>query len=200
MSVRRSPLSGFPPIALDACVPSLYHFYAERDLAFDELLIGTWIDNKRRHTWQFSSGEKPCYRLVHTDADSRSSEFIVHMFRIDGMSCLDLWPTNYDASLNPLQALHVVPPHNAMLIRRLAPALEIAFLSYAAVRRHLEKLPTAVAHARPRNHEYVLTALPQDLQRFIVQQEKSARTSIFANTFELIRSDTPSAPRGSLGD
>ena len=187
MSIRRSPLAGFPPLALSACVPSLHQFYAARDIAFDPSLVGTWTDDKRQHAWEFSPAEDQCYRLVHTDEENRKSEFIVHLFRIDGMSCLDLWPRGFDVLLNPLHALHVVPAHNAMLLQKMAPALQIAFLSYSAIRQHLDKNPAAIAHVRPGNNEYVLTAPPHELQRFILHQDKTTRAGIFENALELKR-------------
>jgi len=189
MSIRRSPLAGFPPLALSACVPSLHRFYATRDIAFEPMLIGAWLDRKRHHVWEFSRTNGQRYRLVHGDEENRKSEFVVHLFRIDGMLCLDLWPWAFDSSLNPLHALHVVPAHNAMLVRQIVPALQIAFLSYTSIRRQLEKNPTAIAHARPEDDEYVLTALPHELQRFIVHHDKTTRAGIFENVFELERGE-----------
>lgn len=187
MRTRRSPLSGFPPLALSACVPSLHQFYAGRDIAFEPSLTGTWLDDKRRHAWAFSPTEDQRYRLTHIDEENRRSEFVVHLFRIETMLCLDLWPWDFDSSLNPLHALHVVPAHNAMLVRQIVPALRIAFLSYSAIRRRLEADPAAIAHARLANEEYVLTAPPHELQRFILHYDKIIRAGIFESTLELTR-------------
>jgi hypothetical protein len=190
VSPRRSPLAGFPPLALSACVPSLNRFYVDRDITFEPSLLGSWIDERRRHVWCFAPGCNQNYRLSHTDEESRTSEFVVHLFRVEGIVLIDLWPWNFDAGMNPLHALHILPAHNAMLVRQLHPELHVAFLSYASVRQTLEKDATAVAHVCPRNNEYVLTAPPHELQRFITRHDKKARTSIFGSMLELTRQPT----------
>lgn len=187
MRIRRSPLAAFPVLALSSCVPSLHPFFARQDLAFEPALIGMWDDDKCRHRWEFSQAEEKRYRLTHTDEEHRKSGFIVHLFKIEGMLCLDLWPSDFDSSLNPLQALHVVPAHNAMLVRQIMPELQVAFLSYSAIRSHLEKNPKAIAHARLGNDEYILTALPYELQRFILHYDKTLRTGVFENAVQLRR-------------
>jgi hypothetical protein len=198
VSPRQSPLAGFPPLALSACVPSLQRFYIERDIALDDALLGHWIDKKRGHEWRFVAGCERSYHLVHADEDGRKSEFVAHLFRAYDMLLIDLWPWKFDMALNTLQALHVLPAHNAMLVRQLGPELHLAFLSYTAFRQHLEQNPSAIAHVCPRTNEYVLTAPPYDLQHFIVQQEKMRRTSLFANTTELTRGSVSGEEQGGV--
>jgi hypothetical protein len=76
------PLALTVLLTLGGCVPSLQPFYADKDLAFDPTLLGTWIGDDGKDTWEFTKHGERGYKLHYTDKEGRQGRFVVYRFRL----------------------------------------------------------------------------------------------------------------------
>ena len=54
-------------LAMTACAPSLHPFYTEKDIVFDEDLLGVWIDDSGATCKFTKSGDNHCELLLMDD-------------------------------------------------------------------------------------------------------------------------------------
>lgn len=156
-------------LLLAGCIPSLHPFYTARDLAFDPLLLGTWVPQDEKQTWAFSAHEPDAYRLVYTDDKGRAGRFKVRLLRLEGKTFLDLYPADPPGELNEYYKAHLVKAHTFLHVRELARSrLELAGLSFGWLDRQLKAEPGAIAHER-RNGQVVFTADTRALQAFVLK-------------------------------
>ncbi|MHC4244422.1 MAG: hypothetical protein ACYSU4_18605, partial [Planctomycetota bacterium] len=92
MSVRRIVSDGQVKKALfyllaallGGCVPvmSLHPLYTEKDVVFEERLLGRWVDDPSspETIWEFSRIEEPnnAYNLLFSDEEGKKGSFVAH--------------------------------------------------------------------------------------------------------------------------
>ena len=77
---------------LAGCVPSLNPLYTEKDLIFDEALLGVWSEKENSNDgWTFRKRDEKSYLLV-VQAGEKSSPFIAHLVQLGKYRFLDLYP------------------------------------------------------------------------------------------------------------
>ena len=117
-------------LVVSSCIPSLYPLYREKDLVFDERLIGKW-DMEGGDYWLFekldlekekgmlniSEWDKydngKSYKLTAVEIsneDTLKQEFAVHMAQLDDKYYLDFYPDDYEVPHDFL-GWHLVPAH-----------------------------------------------------------------------------------------
>lgn len=158
-------------VALAGCVvPSVYPFYTEKELVFDEALVGAWVKapGNDTNTWTFEKSGEKGYKLVIAD-DKGPSEFSTHLFKLDDQMFMDCVPNQTVAGELP-----GIPSHYLLKVAQIQPTLKWSTLSYEWIFKYLDKNPGAirhlVTHAKPddTNSVYViLTAETKELQKFI---------------------------------
>lgn len=137
---------------LTGCVPvdSLNPLYTDKDIVFDESLLGEWVGMDANDTggMKFVKEGKDAYEIVMMDKDSQSGEqkntfYAAHLLSLSGQKFLDVLPQEWSAS-QASYPLHVggakeqkVEPH----ILRLGESAYMEFVVEG-------KSPAVVAHLR----------------------------------------------------
>lgn len=157
-------------LMIAGCVPSLHPLYTEKDLFFENALVGVWAESDdSRETWAFErSGEKG-YKLVYT-GDGKTGEFEAHLLKLGDTMFLDLYPD--DAGLkelnrNDFYKSHFLPTHTFAKVTQIEPALQMAFLNPDWLKELLEKNAKAIRHEKV-GDRIVLTASTDELQKFVL--------------------------------
>lgn len=171
-------------LMMNSCiVKSLHKFYFEDDVVFDEMLIGTWLDEDdtrweiRQH--QFSKGfmkgdSLDNSYLVELYEDSLDPvRFNVHLFFIDGNKYLDFLPIR-DDRYDGLYDMHMIGSHSiAMINKKSDGEITISWFDEEWLHQLFEENRVKIAHEKVSNpnwreeSEYVLTAGTGELQKFI---------------------------------
>ena len=151
-------------------VTSIYPYYTEKDLVFDPVLLGNWVEvGKTNENPEYvrieQAGEKGYRATVFGGDETNSSD--LHLFRLQQQWFIDTCPTN--------RSLDYVPVHQVSKVMQLGPVMETANLNYDWLAKLVKKNPKAIRHMllpdnpgddQPR---IVLTADPKELQRFILK-------------------------------
>ena len=71
-------------LLLAACIPSIHPFYTEKDLVFDNRLLGEWHEKDKTNDaqiWNFDKAETNTYKLKVTEEPGKTGEFsVTHYF------------------------------------------------------------------------------------------------------------------------
>ena len=158
---------------IGGCVPSLHPLYTDKDVVFDDALLGKWesdASNDPNWVWQFDKGTNNSYDLTLTDKEGKG-KFIVYLVRLDKMQFLDLYPSDPETLKTCiLWNMHVIPAHTFIKVEQTKPAFKIRFMEPDTVGEMLIKDPNLVKHEiieHDGTKGVVLTASTEDLQRFI---------------------------------
>ena len=169
---------------LGGCVPSLQPFYADKDVAFDPTLLGTWSGDKGKDTWEFTKHGERGYKLLYTDEEGRQGRFVVYRFRVAGNNLLDLYPKSQ--SLEPVISISITCSglHTFLLVLQSEPTVRITTLEPDWLQRFLANNPTALQHQQVAER-LILTGSTLELQNFILTHLKTP--GAFSEPDELIR-------------
>ncbi len=152
-------------VLLGGCVPSLHQLYTDKDLVFDENLLGAWADDDTR--WVFQRGADPnSYKLAVTD-DEGKGQFIAHLVKIDNMLFLDLFPEEPELEQsNDFYKMHLVGVHTFIKVEQIEPILKMRVMNPEKIEKMLENDPNVLKHEKVEDR-IILTASPKELQRFM---------------------------------
>ena len=162
---------------LCGCVPSLHCLFTDKDLVFEEKLVGIWAEDNSEETWEFkrySDEADKRYKLTYTDSDSQSGEFVAKLGKLDEMMFLDLYPGDADINANDFYKHHLLGVHTFMKIEQIEPTLQIRMMNTDKMKEMLEAGPNLIKHEilEERDSQILLTASTKELQRFMVEHAK----------------------------
>jgi len=168
---------------LGGCIPlSLHPLYTDKELLFEEKLLGTWAENGDK--WEFEAGSDPnSYDLTVADEGGKG-EFAAHLVKIDDMLFLDLFPTGLELEINEFLAMHLLPVHTFMKIEQIEPTLQMRMMDLEKMGDMLENDPNLVKHEIVEDR-IVLTASPKELQQFM--KEHADDEGLFGEPSDLER-------------
>jgi len=188
-------------ILLGGCLPvmSLHPLYTEKDVVFDEKLLGTWVDdvNKPETTWQFSRGyaadapniEKQ-YNLIFVDKEDKKGSFKAHLVKLNKQLFLDVYPSELPWELNDpnkvqwaYNTLFLIPTHGFLKVTAIDPQLKLQIVLSDKCKELLGKDPNAVEYTTL-EERVVLTAQTRKLQEFF---GKYGDAEIYGDEFTLTR-------------
>jgi hypothetical protein len=171
-------------LTLGGCVPSLQPFYAEKDVAFDPTLLGTWSGDEGKDTWEFTTHGERGYTLLYTDKEGRQGRFVVYRFRVAGNNLLDLYPEEPEPRADGFYKHHLLRLHTFLLVLQSEPTARITTLDPDWLQRFLANNPAALQHQKVAER-LILTASTLELQNFILTHLKTP--GAFGEPDELIR-------------
>jgi len=182
---------------LSGCIPvmSLHPLFTEKDLAFDEKLLGTWVDANET-MWQFSDANKPekAYKLIFTDKEGKKGSFVAHLVKLENRLFLDVYPSEPpwdEKDPNKVEWLHntffFIPVHTFIKVNGIEPQLKLQITDDDEFEKLLKEDPNAVEHTSIEDQP-VLTASTQKLQAFVLKYADDAR--VFGNEGVLTRKKT----------
>jgi hypothetical protein len=152
-------------------VTSIYPYYTDKDLVFDQTVLGDWVDAGATNVpTEFVRIEQSGARGYRVTAfgSSETNSIEGHLFRLKQQLFLDVCPTN--------RSLDFVPVHQVSKVIRIEPTMVTAELNYDWLTKLLEKHPGEIRHIvlreKPGDEQggrIVLTADTKELQRFILK-------------------------------
>jgi len=184
MNVRRFLLYS-AVILLGGCIPviSLHSLYTEKDVMFEEKLLGTWSQDSNETTWEFTRVDEPnnAYKLIFSDEEGKKGSFIAHLVKLQNRQFLDICPSELPWDPNdpekmdwPYNSLFLIPAHTFLKIDSIEPKLKMRMTLESKMEELLKDNPEAVKHTFV-NDRLVLTASTKELQAFIVRYADDER-------------------------
>jgi len=181
-------------VILGGCVPvvSLHPLFNEKNVVFDEKLLGTWVDTNT--TWEFSRTEEPqnAYKLIFSDEEDKKGLFVAHLVKLKDKLFLDACPAPWEQQdPNKIEwaynTLFLIPAHTFIKINSIEPQLKMQVTDDEKMREFLEADPNAVKHTLL-DDKPVLTASTEELQAFVLKYADDDR--VFTGEIILVRKGT----------
>ncbi len=178
---------------LAGCIPvmSLHPLYTDKDLIFDEKLLGTWLEGN--DSWKFEEGSDPNSYALTVTSDDKKGEFIAHLAKIDDMLFLDLFPSGHDLDINLLLAIHLLPVHTFMKVEQIEPTLQMQMMDPDKIEEMLKSDPNLIKHEIV-EERIVLTASPEELQEFMKKHANDEGLFGEASDLERLEPQDPNEP------
>ena len=188
---------------LGSCVPSLHPLYTDKELVFDEKLLGSWGESDQ--VWEFKKGEKEkSYDLV-TDEKGKKGEFTVYLVRIQDSAkadkekesarqtllFLDLYPKEPKLEANDFYKYHLLPVHTFLKIEQPGTSLKIRAMNPEKLQEMLKDKPDLIKHEVVEDR-IVLTASTKQLQKFMLEHANDE--GLFGDPTEMERIEPKDAP------
>ena len=178
-------------VFLCGCVPSLHEFYTEDTLVFEEAILGKWVMEK--DLWEFSKGiEENSYKLVITEEEGLSGDFVAHLVKLEEALYLDVFPSELD-NVSGWMQMHLVGVHTFMKVERLEPNLVMRAMNPEKVDEMLKKEPGLIKHERVEDR-IILTAQPKQLQEFVAKYTATEEFFGDAGEFKRFVPEDPNEP------
>ena len=185
---------------LGGCVPimSLHPLFSEKDVVFDEKLLGVWIEdsNTSETIWEFTrpDANENAYRLIFSDKEGKKGSFDAHLTKLQNKLFLDIYPSEPpwdEADPNkvkwPYNTLFLIPAHTFIKIDSIDLNLTMRLTDDEKMDKLFEQDPNAVEHTSVDNKP-VLTATTKELQAFVLKYADDNR--LFTNETILSRQKT----------
>jgi hypothetical protein len=168
-------------------VVSVYPYFIEKDLVFDQGLLGTWTkaDDQAEH-WKFEQQGTNAYQLTVT-GNQNTNVMQAHLFKLRSQMFLDLFAPDAATDVEPPP----IPSHLLLRVLTLTPTVKLSALDHGWLRDHLAKEPKALRHEIPKTNDkpedrpIVLTADTPELQAFLTKH--LGTTEAWTEPFELKR-------------
>jgi len=185
-------------VLLGGCVPviSFHSLYTEKDVLFEEKLLGTWSQDSNETTWEFTRAAEPnnAYKLIFSDEEGKKGSFIAHLVKLQNRLFLDVYPSELPWEPNdpdkmdwPYNSLFLIPAHTFLKIDSIEPRLKMRMTLESKMEELLKDNPGAVKHDFVGNR-LVLTASTKELQAFILKYADDER--VFTDEIVLGRRKT----------
>jgi len=200
-------------VLLGGCVPvmSLHPLYTEKDVVFEEKLLGTWVDDSNDTTWEFkrfvdannaldfTQPEKPekTYRLLFSNNEgSTKGSFFAHLVKLETRLFLDVFPSQLPyVPQDPddpnegwvYNTPFLVPVHTFIKVDSIEPQLKMHLTDDDEMEKLLKEDPNAVKH-EVIGDRFILTASTKELQAFVLKYADDNR--VFTGEIVLSRKKT----------
>ncbi len=149
---------------LGGCVPSLHPLYTDKDVVFEEKLLGSWQDDDT--VWAFNRSSKPnCYDLTVT-ADGNDGRFVANLVRLNGTLFLDLYPGPVQIKANDFYKAHLLAAHTFLKVEQLDPNLSLRMMDAEKLEKLVQAKPDVIKHEIV-DERVILTASTVHLQDFV---------------------------------
>jgi hypothetical protein len=152
---------------------SVYPFFKDKDVFFEEKLLGIWREDKPGDdatTWKIEKGESPDTYNFHIDGKDLKLDCDGRLFKMADTKFLDLYSRN--------RGVVDMPAHTLFRVRDLGETLKIQLLSPGWMKNRLQLHPKEIANVfapdpeHPDNldqGEFILTADTERLQKYVTE-------------------------------
>ncbi len=188
--------SGILLTFLNGCIPSLQPLYTPDKLVMLSGLPGIWHREqqenkaKKAELWTFRPGEGKNYLLIHEDENGRVAAFDVHVVKLGRHYFMDFYPGSLPVDkpngtigsilgdteqMNGFMKQHLIAVHTFAKVEMTGHVMKINMFDPDFLKHLLENQQIRIKHEKTEN-EYLLTAPPADLQKFVEKyaEEKTA--------------------------
>lgn len=160
-------------------VRSINPLYTEKNLIFDENLLGEW--KAEGEVWKFSKQDNG-YLLTHIDKEGKKAEFEVHLLKLGKYRFLDIYLKEFDEDLgkklNGFGLLHLIPVHSFMQVEAIEKdEVKLRFFSLDWLKKTVKQNPNIIPHilvGDKDDPDVVLTAETPKLQDFVLNNVENA--------------------------
>ncbi len=172
-------------LVIGSCGPvlSLHPLYYDKDVVFDEKLLGTWATEDSNDFMEFSrmADERKTYQLIISKRNTDPNEnglFVAKMVKLDNKLFLDLSPFPYgklDEKKNTewyRGAILYLPVHTFLRVDSIEPQLKLRFTDDDKIKKLLKKEPNIIKHEMIEGTP-ILTASTSELQKFFIKYADS---------------------------
>jgi hypothetical protein len=156
---------------LAGCFPTLYPLFTEKDLVFEDDLLGCWTHEDS--TWTFERQNNDSYMLTIVEKDDEDvvqGKFAAHLLKLEGVQYLDIQPVDVDEIKIPgFSQICLYPVHLFMKVDEISPELKLSFMDPEWLEEYLKKNPEELP-AIPKNKSHplpLITASTPRLQAFV---------------------------------
>jgi hypothetical protein len=190
-------------ILANACIPSLFPLYTEKDLVTDDRLVGTW-NGGENGTWTFERldytpntglfspdwsqpGEQKTYKLTVTEMDGKDileAEFVVHMLALNGQRYLNYRPVDVELHHDFL-AWHMVTANNFSRVWLGQDSLSLGFFDPAYLEELIDENRIKISHIRT-DKGILITARTTELQKFVIKYGDAEEARLDPDVFRRI--------------
>jgi hypothetical protein len=73
-------------------IRSFYPLFGEKDLVFNPVMIGSWVENDGKETYLIQKGEGKDYVVTVTDENGRKGQYIMQSGQLGKFWFLDTYP------------------------------------------------------------------------------------------------------------
>src|SRR5256885_12108232 len=125
---------GAAAVLLAACIPSVNPFYNDKDVVFDQRLVGEWQEKDNTDNpeiWKFAASTNNAFKLTVLEK-GKTGEFTAHLFKVKQEQFLDLIPAKCDFATNQadLVGFSVFPGHLLVHLPQINPELKLSFFDF----------------------------------------------------------------------
>jgi hypothetical protein len=159
-------------IFLTGCVPSLHPLFTDKDLVFDQALVGTWVDEDGKNIWEFKKSEENSYELVYTE-NEEPAKFQAHLVKLGDFLFLDIFPEEPEMK-NGLYKGLLIPAHGFSRIWIEGDSVRLAYLDPDWLKKMINTKKIKIGHDFI-DQGIILTAQTKDLQKFAVKYAEDAK-------------------------
>jgi hypothetical protein len=149
-------------LAMAACAPSLHPFFTDKDVVFNEALLGVWIDDSGA-TCKFTKSGDDHYELLIMD--KKPARFEARLIELGGATFLDLYPNPLGEEVG-LYPENFVPAHSLARVTIDTDSISIAMMDGDWLERLSDQNQLDLKHERVNGDMIALTAPTRDLQAF----------------------------------
>lgn len=168
------------------CVPSLHPWFSDKDVVFEEKLLGVWEQEDEDNLWIFErgDGESKGYQLTITSKEKDPALLQAHLFKINGKFYLDMYPAEDSLeSSNDFFKIHLAGMHQLLRIDAIQPTVQFRMLNPETIGKMLKEKPDLIDHESPEDDEGILlTAATEKLQKFLAENSDAEKFYSEANT------------------
>jgi len=171
---------------LGGCVPvmSLHPLFTKEDVAFDEKLVGTWVDDSN-NTWEFKSVNNPpnpiAYELTFREGEDKKGSFLTYLVELENELFLDICPNKLPCEQQDLEKMawpynvfFLLPLHTFIKVDTIEPQLRMQLTDDDEMKKLLVEEPNAVKHELD-GDTIILTASTKELQAFVLKYADDSR-------------------------
>jgi hypothetical protein len=182
------------------CVPivSLHPLFTKDDLAFDEKLLGIWLEdvNSPEPSWEFArmteadagnlpddlkSEFKRVYRLNVTDEEGHRGSFAACLVKLGNRMFLDVLPDALPSGERDMEkakllfnAFLFLPAHTFVRVDAIGDQLKMRLTNDDEFKKLVEAEPKAVTYTEV-SDRFVLTGETKELQAFVTKYADDSR-------------------------
>ncbi len=190
-------------VLLGGCLPvmSLHSLYTEKDVVFEEKLLGTWIDDSN-NIWKFKRTDESekAYELFIRDKEGEKGLFVAYLVKLENRLFLDVYPGKPpwgEEDPNklewPYNALFSVPAHTFIKIDSIEPQLKLRTTDDDKLKELLKEDPNVVKHEFVEDG-MILTASTKELQAFVLKYADDSRVFPEETVLNRKKNEVPQEP------
>lgn len=173
------------------CLRSLHPLYTQKDLVFDERLLGTWMEKDDKGLWSFEKSGEKGYELVYYQREYRkpsvsgdTARFQVFLVKLGKHYFLDIFPGKLNIR-NDLLVTHLVAAHTFSRVWLGTDTLQMAMLDHDWVKKMIDARKLRVSHERLDENQILLTAPTREIQKIVMKYAENK--DAFPGPSELVR-------------